>query len=314
MPADHPDLLALTKALEAAHSVPVFQNHRVYRRRERWAVEAPLGAFTGDFATSTFAREYDALWTLLRAAKKRMETGRVYPFTPSQQIFYAEERIFLREHAVVGLVDLLTEAEIPHTALLMQALKRYHTALVDGSVNMFPAEKRHFVPLERRPVVNGHRARGPAWTLAEDNVLRSFFGRQADGKRIILTEMHWNMVLNHPLFKAKRTKTGILQRMNILNYKLKKSLMVEGYLHPDGVVTWQQQRLGQRNRVPGNRFRLAGEYRAQKPKRVRQAIEALTPPQPPSSPSTPETPAASTATPAPSPAQTAVSSEANPPT
>jgi hypothetical protein len=312
-PIDNPDYVKIIALLTRQVGSLIFRRHQTYRRRERWAVEAPLGTFTGDFARATHQAECDALWTLLEAAKKRKETGRVYPFTPSQQIFYVEDRIFLREHAVSGLSSLMGDVTHP-CALLMYTLHRYHTALVAGDVSVFPPSTKPFVPLEQRPVINGHRARGPAWTVAEDAVLRSFFGRQPNGNRTVLSEAHWNMILNHPALKGRRTKSGLLQRINFLNCVLKKSLMVEGYLSAEGLLKWQQQRLGQRNRVPRSRVRLDGPYlgvqakaelaRQEKIKAAKKAAK-LTPPQPPPSPSTPETPSADSATPAPSPAQTA---------
>jgi len=292
LPETHPDLVRLQEGIRRALGTDVFRGHQVYRRRERWAVEAPLGTFTGDFGATTIEADHDALWALLTDFKKDEHGVKTYPFTPSSQIICKDGRLFLRERAVSSLAVLMAEKNMP-TALLMTALDRYHTALVRREVNVFPPKTRPFVPLEERPVIKGHRARGPSWTPAEDQVLRNFFSRQPDGTRVRLSDAHWNMIINHPALKGRRTKSGILQRINILNHKLKKSLMVDGYLPAAAVVVWQRERLGERNRVPRFRPRQDGTYRDLKPS------------PPPPSTSTSETPVASTATPAPSPAQTA---------
>lgn len=121
-------------------------------------------------------------------------------------------------------------------------------------------KSRKFVPFaERSTQKNGGSVRGPDWSPAEDAILRRYFGRQPDGKRYPLSEARWKLLLDGEL-RRQRTKASVLARLSILNQRLRQSLLVDGILSHEAVVRYQEQRLGERNRLPNLRQRLHGGY------------------------------------------------------
>jgi len=170
LPFDHPSVVNLSTALERARGSTNLWDHRVYQRRHRWAVEAPLGTFTGDFENATHLAEKLALQSLLEASREIVMLGAAYPFTPSHQIFYVEDRIFLREQAVASLASFMSGQGHVNGALML-ALNLYHQALVARTVSVFPVKAKTVVPLDQRPLIDGHRARGLGWSSREDQTL-----------------------------------------------------------------------------------------------------------------------------------------------
>ena len=262
IPEDHPVYQQLYNALVCSRGHWVFEDHQVYLRRNLWAVEAPLGTFTGFFApgAATHASEREAMHAMLQRVKEAQGANRRFPFWPSQQIIIKNDRIYLKEPALRSFYKQAAEDATPQEGMLC-VLFYYLQRLTAGTVPVFPTKKKPFIPLTDRPVIDGHRRRGPTWTAQEDDVIRRFFSRQADGTRVVLTDEHWQMVLETNL-KGRRTKAMVLSRINYLNHELKKTLLVEGYLPRENVKEWQDRRYGQHDRVPNHRERLHGSYRA----------------------------------------------------
>ena len=218
---------------------------QVLRRRSAWAITLPIGAYVNDFRTGIVSYEQDhaRFEEILRQIRasfgyRPWQTKRAL-ITRENQLFYHEKMIdIVRKHVE-------QPAFFNAVFAYLQAIKR-DPSLVKGK------DPDRFVPLERRPVVNGHRARGPGWTPEEDQILRQWFGIRTvganAGHHAKLTEAEWQRVLE--LLGGRRTRGSIRQRISTLNLETLKRFCVNGFVPRDRVREYMELALGEQPRYP----------------------------------------------------------------
>lgn len=230
--------------------VPAFKL-RALRRRDRWAIELPPGAFTGrlgegETTTAQDAQERERILRLIKEKTGAFNLDRTRDIITKNGVTYYRKRaleqfrIYIRPNSLfVAALTFLQKAEEDPT--LIRGAKP-----IQGTL------------LKDRPIVNKRRARGPAWSTQDDYVLRKWFGKWHDGKHHKLTESQWTTVLEE--LKGFRSKESVKRRLGELNHQNKKSLMVDGYIHRDAVKAYLDGFLGERAVVPRFRPRLKGDY------------------------------------------------------
>ncbi len=221
------------------------------RRRERWAMELPLGTFSGNLQPGATAvdDEVGKRCDYIEGIRSRIGG---YHFRPTRHIFQYDGRWYYHIEALKVL------RYAPDNELFLAAIAFLEAAQADPKLIQGPRYQRRLTPIEDRPVVDGHRARGAGWTLAEDKILAQWFGRRADGGHHPLTDEHWHTVLD--LLNGYRTKKTIKDRLSVLNRKLKISLLVDGYIPREHMTAFRRGFLGEQFRVPNFRPRLHGTY------------------------------------------------------
>jgi hypothetical protein len=240
----------LSSFLNEQSVVPAFKL-RALRRRERWAIELPPGAFTGRLEPGATSPSEDA------AARERIlqlikeKTGS-YNLDRSRDIISKDGHTYYRRKAIEQFRIYIRPNSLFVAALTFLQKAEEDPTLIRG------AKPIQGTPLKDRPIVNSRRARGPAWSAQDDYVLRKWFGTWHDGKHHKLTEAQWNTVLEE--LKGFRSKESVKRRLGELNTALKRSLMVDGYIHRDAVKAYLDGFLGERAVVPRFRPRLNGEY------------------------------------------------------
>lgn len=240
----------LSSFLNEQNVVPAFKL-RALRRREKWAIELPPGAFTGRLGQgeTSASEDADARERILRLIKEK--TG-AFNLDKTRDIITKNGVTYYRKRALEQF-----RIYIRPNSLFVAAYAFLQKAEEDPSLIRGPKQTQG-TPLKDRPIVNARRARGPAWSQQDDYVLRKWFGKWHDGQHHKLTESQWNTVLEE--LKGFRSKESVKRRLGELNSKLKKSLMVDGYIQREAVKTYLDGFLGERAVVPRFRPRLNGEY------------------------------------------------------
>jgi len=240
----------LEEQLRKQVTIPVFKL-RALRRRNTWAIELPLGIFQGDVSpgATDLATEVSERERTLRIIKEK--TGS-YHLDRSRDIFLKDGVWYYRRKALEQF-----RIYVHPNTLFVAAFNLLKAAELDPTVITGPSETTAR-PLTDRPIIDGHRARGPKWTSKDDYVLRKWFGRWADGKHHVLTDAQWATVLEE--LRGFRSKEAVKHRLSVLNAATKKSLMTDGYIKREAVKTYLEKFLGERAVVPRFRPRLDGSY------------------------------------------------------
>lgn len=230
--------------------VPAFKL-RALRRRDRWAIELPSGAFTGRMAPGATTpaqdnEERNRILSLIKDKTGAYNLDRTRDIIVKKGVTYYRRkaleqfRIYIRPNTLFVAAYTFLEAAEKDPSLIRGA------APIQGKL------------LKDRPLVNGKRARGPGWSERDDYVLRKWFGKWPDGKHHVLSDTQWNTVLEE--LKGFRSKAAVKHRLTQLNRSLKKSLMADGYINRDDVKAYLAKFLGERSVVPRFRPRLHGDY------------------------------------------------------
>lgn len=240
----------LSSFLNEQNVVPAFKL-RALRRREKWAIELPPGAFTGRLGNgeTSVSEDADARERILRLIKEK--TG-AYNLDRTRDIITKNGVTYYRKRALEQFRIYIRPNSLFVAAYAFLQKAEEDPTLIRGDKPI------QGTPLKDRPIVNSRRARGPAWSTQDDYVLRKWFGKWHDGKHHKLTETQWNTVLEE--LKGFRSKESVKRRLSELNTARKRSLMVDGYIHRDAVKAYLDGFLGERAVVPRFRPRLNGEY------------------------------------------------------
>lgn len=271
------DVEYLNRILLKEQGVTHFQLLAVPRERH-WAITLPLGSLSGTFTDATAAEEeaaFQKAYSGLLGRNKRLKdtlVRRHLMFMHQGQRFFRREGIeflaFESRHPVLfhALCAFLRFVEKREPAKDKNGLPekgregRIKYTYPQKGLIVPPRKGRPSIPVAQRARrVDGRVARGPAWHMYEDSILRRYFGRQADGSRFKLTEEWWKRLLDEDL-KGMRTRVSVKARMCELNRQLKKNLMVDGLLPRSMIGKYQMECLGERVRLPLLRVRLDGTY------------------------------------------------------
>jgi len=220
------------------------------RRRGAWATTLPPGAFSGDLSgdvdpSDEYARAYVAARGPLGRHSRRPFDYRHDPVPGPHGLFHHVEAIrALREH-------------VPRPALL-NAMYRFLLRAVDHPELVVPPRPQApFVPHALRAQhfgLKGGRShcRGPAWTPAEDAVLRRWFGQRTAGPdagaHASLTPAQHERVAAE--LHGRRTGPSIQQRLCALNRILLAEFAVDGLVPRARLAEYMSRALGERPRVP----------------------------------------------------------------
>ncbi len=238
---------------------------RAWQRRGTWALEAPLGAFTGTFVPGAVMlerdlEERDALLERLRGSFK------AYGFDPARDMLMdrrrdeGEDVVFFYRRSALNMFRQWAKVPEIFSALyhFLDAAEK-DKSLIKG----YHTNKRPVRTIDERPLnPNGRRVRGPAWAEWEDETLRRWFGQDEEGKRRKLTDKDWEILIEK--LQRRRARPGIVHRVSQLNMKLKRSLMVDGMLPRDAIPIYKAKMLGERANLPRYRPRLHGNYYSDK--------------------------------------------------
>lgn len=240
----------LEEQLRKQAPIPVFKL-RALRRRNTWAIELPLGIFQGDVTPGSTDLSTEVLERerVLRLIKEK--TGSFH-MDKTRDIIHRDGVWYYRRKALEQF-----RIYVHPNTLFVAAFNLLKAAELDPTVIM-GAPETTARPLTDRPVIDGHRARGPSWTERDDYVLRKWFGRWADGKHHVLTDAQWATVLDE--LRGFRSKEAVKHRLSVLNAATKRSLMTDGYIKRDAVKAYLEKFLGERAVVPRFRPRLDGSY------------------------------------------------------
>jgi hypothetical protein len=206
----------------------------VLRCREYWAISMPLGTFAGSYAALPSPEEERAACVNLVALAVRREPG---AFKRSRDFIERGDRIYLRS----PLVKVLRRyAPVPE--MFVAAYTMLEAAVSDPEIIYRYRTDKPVV----RPAKEYIRV---PWTPEEDHVLRQWFSRRADGRRYVLTDEEWAIVLDRGL-RGRRDRRAVLNRLATLNTALKFSLMRNGRIPVAKQEEYAMRMLGQREYLP----------------------------------------------------------------
>ena len=234
-----PEVMGLYDRQQAARGNLQYEA-RFLRRCHRWLLELPIGALTG-VATATYGEEVGELRARL-ATFKRYEIGVPLRRRP---IVIVGQSYFLRLEVLVSLLQ-----KDPDNLMLRAWTCFAYAVNKDPRIVSAQRSRRIAIPASQRTrdPKTGRLARGPDWTLTEEAIIAKWFGRRADGKRHMPSESEWGTILGE--LRGMRTKASVLSHVSVMNCKLKKQLMVEGYLTSEGLKRFMEQKLGTRTHLP----------------------------------------------------------------
>lgn len=239
-----------------------------WRRRGTWATTLPMGVFDNDYRpgvvtegahVAACAAIYEQDAALAKEFKQRARPhaphlgARVFE---GQLYYHVETLRFLR-------------TQVPDPAFL-NALYAFLLAATNDRTLIVPAAPRApYVPHAQRKQVHGLKhvdmCRGPAWTPAEDAVLRRWFGMHTSGVHKGLhaapSEAAWQQVLDVEL-AGRRTRTSVQSRFVYLNEQLLREFEVDGFVPITQVKAYMQRAVGIRPRRPPVRLTSKRRQRA----------------------------------------------------
>lgn len=281
------DSTDLSDYLLKSYGSTTFQLWAVPRERH-WAISLPHGAFAGrfnpvgrlaapesplgDLTPEDETKAFQAVYEAAQKAKPRIRD-------PLANRGWMIEREGIRLFRKEGIDYLAFHA--PHSPLF-HALSAFLTFVErretvrdpkGGFKHTYPNRKfirpygdghKDIPPAAERPVdAAGRTSRGPNWSAHEDALVRRFFGRDSEGKRIKMTEEFWALLLGEPTkggLQGMRTRDAVRARVVVLNAQLKKKLMIDGLISRENVIRYQRECLGERACLPRRRPRLDGTY------------------------------------------------------
>jgi hypothetical protein len=237
------------------------------RRKRAWATTLPPGAFSGDLraGSDTLAAEYARAFLAARGPRGYHSRR---PFHATHDPVEARGLVFHHVEAIRALRE-----HVARPALL-SALYRFLLRAADDPTLIVPSPpQRPFIPHALRQrhfgLAEGVSCRGPAWTDAEDAVLRRWFGQRtagdAAGGHAPLTPAQRDRVVAE--LGGRRTWPSIRQRLSDLNRQLLAEFAIDGLVPRARVAEYMSRAVGERPRLPpvgGRRARapLSPEQRA----------------------------------------------------
>lgn len=215
------------------------------RRRQFWAVTLPIGVFQNEFREgfADYSANIAARGRMLAQARTdfgiRIPAGRV-TIENGGDLFY-------HQHVIDVFRRVAPDPAFFNALHAFLTLAKAQPALIKGV-----SKKRPFVPLEKRTRRAVGLARGPAWSTAEDLVLRQWFGRRTygdqAGKHVALSDAEWQGVLDR--LDQRRSKGSVRARLVVLNHQLKRELTVDGYIPRARYEEYYSRVLGENPRAP----------------------------------------------------------------
>lgn len=313
VPAPHtanPNLQRFQAHVLAHVGAPQLTGLSVVQRQAKFYYQVFPGLFTGRLdGTSSVYMEYQVFlalletlrdphygttpearidpWQLTPAARKGSEAKlRPLPFRSEREILEYQENYYISSTALQAIQDVVQSA--PPTLVYspqvfnMVAWTALRQHAVDKrTIKGMGRHRTPEVPLDQRPVVNGRRARGYAWTEEENSILRRLLNgdmrqqillaRRERREQARRTKTPWDegkeraqdeAFLWNRVYAAlpKRPKPSIKTRVAQMNANIKKSLMVDGFLPAARLPEYRLLSLGVRNALPRFRPRLHGPY------------------------------------------------------
>lgn len=265
--------LLYTQGEDREHLVAVFEDQKVkvpmdlraLRRGKCWAVQLPTGVFLNEYrvGVADFSDDLQARDSLL--ARIRESYG-YQQYRTARSLITKDGVLYYHQN----LINLIAKhADVPSFFRALDVFLRHaqqNPELIKGK-----REPRPFMPPEERMRVLGHRARGPAWSPAEDQILRQWFGKRtvgADaGMHVKLTDEEWTRVLE--LLGGRRTQDSVRGRISVLNKQLARELAVNGYVPRDRMREYMSRVLGERP------WRPRIEPRSRRPRRPRESVASV---------------------------------------
>lgn len=229
---------------------PLFSLH-ILRRKNAWATTLPPGAFEGDFRAgiATLAPEYARTFASARTPRITGSLGR-RPFHATYKPTETSGRVYHHVEAIRALRPHIARPAFLNAlyAFLLRAVE-YPELVVP------PAPGRPFIPhadRQRHFGLKQHYCRGPAWTDAEDAVLRRWFGQRTvgehAGRHVRLSPAMWERVLSE--LDNRRTRPSIRQRLSDLNKQLLTEFAVGGLVPRARLTEYMSRAIGEMPRVP----------------------------------------------------------------
>lgn len=240
--------------LTQRNGMEVFPGTKALRRRETWALELPLGSFVGNFDPA-IATPKDDLAHRLEVTEAAKNDFGSYGFDRWRHVFRKNDVWYYKKAALLAFRGAAFPNEIFAAAFHFLLAAEKDPTLIKGP------PPRRCTPVAERPLINGRRARGPAWTSYEDTLLRNWFGRKEGPKGLRhapLTEPQWVMLLDR--LEGLRTRQAVLDRLRLLNAALKRTMMVDGYIPQDRLQAFMNLCLGEKTYMPRYRERVFGTY------------------------------------------------------
>ena len=186
-----------------AQCAEIFADHRILSGRGTVAMSLPTGTWSWDFARATDETERRGLDDMINALKRA--TGRQR--FRKRDIIEHDGQLYFRRPALLALASCRdVRASMIRAALALLESLLAQPQLVRGS------RCRPHRSLDERKVVNGRRARGLAWTVAEDAELLRTFGVGTDEPRRRLGKRDWQVLLATRL-GGDRTRGSVLARV-----------------------------------------------------------------------------------------------------
>ena len=234
---------------------------RLVKRRNRWALTVPLGSFT-DNLQATPEMERAALVQLLEPVQQapaglRTHVPWVYRNPETEELFFRPEllkglaatyrRLPLLSVVASFALDLGKDPSDPQGKKESELVRKIRRANRPKAIDPF-------IPFDQRPKrSDGRLTRGPAWSLAEDQILHADLGaRDAGGTRPVLTDADWERLIAK--LGHRRSRRSILARVSVLNKKLAQKIALDvakgGFPLETARVYYREQHLGTRTRLP----------------------------------------------------------------
>jgi hypothetical protein len=239
-----------------AQNVSIPMKLHVFRRKNHWALEVPLGVFRnryrdGEGTLIDHAIERDKL---LEAYRKELSDA--YEVRRARVPWLARaDLLVIDDRPCYTLVTLQVFAEKSNARSFFTAAATFIRAANADFSLIRPVRKnvRPFVPHAARVDTYGKMVRGPSWSNEEDLVIRRWFGQRtvgdgSIGKHKKLTEEEWGFVLE--ALQGRRTQQSVRDRITLLNKALIKEMSVDGYVSRTRLAEYMSRVLGERPHKP----------------------------------------------------------------
>jgi hypothetical protein len=224
------------------------------RRHGSWITTLPPGVFLNEFRAGIVPDIRPSYEALLNASRTRVGT-RGKP-----------RRLLPRHHAPTDTPPHLFH-HVEAVRVFRECATLKHPAFLNAMYNFLlraEADRALIVPPRPRPPydpANHDGQRGPAWTAAEDNVLRRWFGMHTfgehKGKHVPLSPEQWELVF--AALGGQRTRAAVQQRLCALNKITLREFLVAGFVPQTQLKAYMKRALGEKPRLPpvGGRRRAA---------------------------------------------------------
>jgi hypothetical protein len=249
-----------------------FSTFHVYKSRGKWWAEIPHSFFANQLTDVGVSQSVEIAARTEVFERVKKETGSL-GFTLSKALRYCQNLTFYDQEVFYTLRAFMKPTGFFAAVLhLLGKLSEKDSA----ALALVCPRQRRIMRAVDRPSSGNYHGHGPAWSISEDSILGRWFGCRADGKHHALTGAQWHTLLDAQL-NGVRTKTAVLARLTRLNYVMKLSLLVEGYLPRQAIREYRRRFLGQRFRMPSYRPR-PGYHHPIVPKKRRKQPETTIPP------------------------------------